>query len=309
MQGFFLTNDISQAIADNFDHYSTTYADKLPFLSGAGIRGVLRSRAEHNARTITNMRVNKQDDFFARCAASDPLVMSWSQHEEGIESTTSRIMRGTNDVWKLNPPYDLFDLSERLFGTTYYGSRLMVSDAALKAGTTAKWKKLDFVAIDRFTGGAANKMKFDAYALWQPTFSCELHLESPTHWELGCLLQILLDVQEGLVAFGYGAAKGFGDAILQNLNVTFGYSHPLALDIPPINAITENTFFNTKSVTDWNELLSFGLIEAWIEAVANYRTPNELPHDTFSDPYWGKSEKRDYALDVLYPRQGEHHDN
>jgi len=298
IQGFFLTNDTARAVGDKFDLYSSmspANRNGRPFYAGSGLRGVLRSSMERNARTITNTQVNNGDDFLYRCAASDPFVTHWSQHTEGIESTVSRLDRADSEL-KEKPEYEWFDLSERLFGTTIFGSRLMVADAPLKAGTEATWKKLDFVAIDRFTGGAADSMKFDAYALWQPTFSCEIYLESPENWEVGGLLQALVDLREGFVSVGYGSAKGFGDATIENLNLSLGYSHPEALQLPSIGQATEKGFWFEETLTS---LPDTNIIGSWIEAVSNYKDAGKLPAHIYPDAYWNT------RAALLYPRQGE----
>jgi hypothetical protein len=69
---------------------------------------------------------------------------------------------------------------------------------------------LDFLAIDRFTGGGAEGLKFDALALWRPAFKARIFLENPDDWELGWLTLVLRDLAEGWLRVGFGAAKGFG---------------------------------------------------------------------------------------------------
>lgn len=80
----------------------------------------------------------------------------------------------------------------------------------------------EFVAIDRFTGGAAEHLKFDAVAAWRPSLEGRLaiDLESlvrqgqrrqvPPAAALGLLVLGLRDLCDGDVAFGFGGGKGFG---------------------------------------------------------------------------------------------------
>lgn len=288
-QGLFLTNDATRAAEKGFDHYS------LSFLPGSSLRGTIRSHAERIARTLANLNATNQADFLASCPAADPFVTWWSPYDSGLEATASRILRSESDsVDKADPAPNLFDLSERLFGTTFYGSRLLVDDAALKS--EAVWKKLDFVAIDRFTGGAANEMKFDAYALWQPRFSCRLYLEAPQTWEIGWLIQVLEDMADGVVPVGFGAAKGFGDVWLEDLQITLGYAHPEALvglTLPQVG----NTFF-TEVRLDTPEVME-ELVRQWRDAVNVFRVHPVVPHNFKADPYWG-----DDDILTLYPREG-----
>lgn len=288
-EGFFLTNDMTKAGAKGLDHFST------PFLPGSGLRGVIRSHAERLARTIANLNASDQTEFLERCSAADPFVMFWTQHEGGLEATVSRIQRSNLDTKiKLDPDIELFDLSEQLFGTTLHGSRLLVDDAALQSQVV--WKKLDFVAIDRFTGGAADKMKFDAYALWQPCFTCRLYLESPQAWEIGWLIQVLQDMQAGVVPVGFGAAKGFGDVRLENLNITLGYVHPEALPGLVLPAVGE-AFFTEEPLN--NDQMMMELVKQWRNTAVSFRVHTAVPYQTGADPYWGSEQ-----IVALYPREG-----
>jgi hypothetical protein len=81
---------------------------------------------------------------------------------------------------------------------------------------------LDFLAVDRFTGGGAEHLKFDALALWRPLFRARVRLVSPEPWELGWLTLVLRDLKEGWLRVGFGAAKGFGAVVIPEGTVTRG---------------------------------------------------------------------------------------
>lgn len=75
----------------------------------------------------------------------------------------------------------------------------------------------DFVAIDRFTGGGAESLKFDAKSFHRPVLrgSLTLDLEAvqrarPGEWCLGLMALVLRDLCEGDIPLGFGAAKGYG---------------------------------------------------------------------------------------------------
>src|SRR5690606_9672843 len=61
--GFFLTNDTTQAIADNVDHYSNE------FIPGSSLRGAIRSHAECVARTMANWGARNETEFLSNCPA------------------------------------------------------------------------------------------------------------------------------------------------------------------------------------------------------------------------------------------------
>ncbi len=134
---------------------------------------------------------------------------------------------GIPDEERLPPAF--FDLGDRLFGSTRLGSRLIISDGKLI--NQPKLKALDFVAIDRFTGGGRDKFKFDALALWQPAFTCRIRLDNPAAWELGWLLLAARDIHQGLVTVGFGSAKGFGQAKIAKWSAQLGYLKPKDLPI------------------------------------------------------------------------------
>jgi hypothetical protein len=98
-----------------------------------------------------------------------------------------------------------------------------VEDAPYKSTddqTKPIFKMLDFLAIDRFTGGAADEFKFDALALWRPAFALRIFLDNPTPWELGWLWLVIRDLSEGWLNVGFGSAKGFGRAKFANWDAT-----------------------------------------------------------------------------------------
>ena len=86
----------------------------------------------------------------------------------------------------------------------------------------------EFVAIDRFTGGASEHLKFNCVAAWQPRLDgfivldlkelnrrCKnsaLSLSPPISpaAALGLLFLAMRDLHEGDLSFGMGAGKGFG---------------------------------------------------------------------------------------------------
>jgi CRISPR/Cas system CSM-associated protein Csm3 (group 7 of RAMP superfamily) len=301
-QGFFLTNDTTQATVEGYDHKS------LLFLPGAGLRGALRSQAERIARTFVNLRpdVRDEESFLRHCPAPNPFVTRGDK-QDGIESSAARIRQQAPDR---RADAESYDLAEQLFGSVDWGSRLAVEDAILwdekdkkpLPPEKATWKKLDFVAIDRFTGGAADGAKFDAYALWKPCFRCRLHLESPQDWEIGWLLYVLKDMMNGRVPVGFGAAKGFGDVRLdkETLNLTLGYTYPEAA---PLNGLPadKNTFFLKVIFTQWDdEIAQTDWLEAWNAMLEGYEVA--VPHAQSHDPYWNT------PISQLYRKETTVHD-
>ncbi|MBI3960148.1 MAG: hypothetical protein HY328_15145 [Chloroflexi bacterium] len=248
-EGSFLINDPVRAGQGGFDHAPllTAYERKgEPVLPGSSLRGVLRSQAERIARTLAthdawgdNKRSSEERkrEFSTSCPACNPLTTHTST------THTSDAVASCNSFIKTLAPEKRRELEDRgaedklclacrLFGSTWNGSRLRVEDAPLLPNT-GKQKVMDFLAIDRFTGGGRDGAKFDAVALWQPHFRVRLFLENPEGWELGWLVLTLRDLHEGLTTVGFGAAKGFGRMTIQSPSITFGILHETDFPLPP----------------------------------------------------------------------------
>lgn len=100
---------------------------------------------------------------------------------------------------------------ERLFGTTRRAARLRIDEPEVTdCGTIGEQ---DFVAIDRFTGGAADKALFRAKHVLKPKFRIRLSLDTDDlkGEDRGLLAAALRDVCRGAVTFGFGGAKGYGE--------------------------------------------------------------------------------------------------
>jgi hypothetical protein len=156
---------------------------------------------------------------------------------------------------------------------------------------------LDFLAIDRFTGGGAEGLKFDALALWKPAFTLRLHLDNPEPWELGWLALVLRDLAEGWLRVGFGAAKGFGQVTLQDWQVTLGYLTPDdALDVTELNLTPDKSGVYsivtlTGGASEWQRLAQ-KWVDAFRKQVNNFLRPPELALS--EDSYFGR-------VDALYP--------
>jgi CRISPR/Cas system CSM-associated protein Csm3 (group 7 of RAMP superfamily) len=289
--GFFVSNDTGEALFQGFNVVSTTN------IHGSTMRGILRSHAERIARTMTNLSVENENDFLLKCPAADPTSTYVEDNMTPmLESLSSRIYRldtaqSIRENLASNPEQvlDYLDLADQLFGSSFQGSRFFVEDAHLMG--KPQWKPLNFVAIDRFTGGAADQKKFDALALWQPQFKGRLFLESPQLWQLGWLWMLLRDWREGFITFGYGASKGFGQVLTVDFDIQFGWTHPdtteFANYLSPLNP-SPSLFWTISNVYQWNTLpieLKNICVTTWQEQVANFEVNRDVAHQ-LPDPYW-----------------------
>ncbi len=302
-RGFFLANDASRADAIGFGHVSMDGV-----LPGSSLRGVLRSQAERIARTLANLDSVSGEDFLRRCPASNPLAIRRDKNEPppDLEASVSRIRwsRKLSSEEKRPPQIvRFFDLADRLFGNTYYGSRLVVEDLILYG--RGVWKPLDFLAIDRFTGGGAEGLKFDALVLWQPRFAGRLYLEAPHSWELGWLLFTLKDVIDGRVPVGFGGAKGFGQVTLDEVTLTIGRTYEEAFPVPEAPQSESDGFFRTVTFRGWDNIPYSCFKEwgrAWLERVRSFNIDPRVAYKQDTDYYW-RSRGDGLPVYELYPRE------
>lgn len=125
-----------------------------------------------------------------------------------------------NPINPCEPIYHKQDLKNlcsvcRLFGAPGWKTPLQVTNFEFVAGSAADLHQ-DFVAIDRFTGGAKDQAKFDANYIYAPSYAGTLNLDENRLEEKfakeakGLLALVLRDLQDGDICLGFGRAKGYG---------------------------------------------------------------------------------------------------
>ncbi len=161
-----------------------------PFVPAKSLRGALRARAEMILRTLG-----------ATCA----------DHPGEIPATSTK-GKSTDEVLT---SIQSKDLAAKLFGLAGWQAPLRIS--RLVQETSPPMHHQEFVAIDRFTGGAADGAKFDADLAGATTLSGTLvvNLERlrQVDKELACiglLGLVLRDLAEGDIPLGSGSSRGQG---------------------------------------------------------------------------------------------------
>lgn len=344
--GPFLIHDATLAGLIGYDH--APLLEKLPpanrddkwrarhVLSGAGLRGVLRSHAERIARTLATHQAwdkdNQKEYFLNHCPACNPLQskdeMQSKDDKEYPLTNCDTLLKRTNSANKaiLSTHEEATDdhlcLACRLFGSTRRGSRLSIQDAGMLWENNEKrlpYKPQDFLAIDRFTGGGLDKAKFDALGLYAPRFKVTMHLENPVPWELGWLTLVLRDLRDELVTFGFGAAKGYGLAKAEKFEVHLGFITADDIPLAPKKDEEEQALQARKDALaatlkpereSLYAVLRFeepsfaankSLLEDWVAAfnqqVENFhRNPDKLP-SPMSDTYFNGELPKLYPLE------------
>lgn len=151
-----------------------------PYLIGSSLKGVYRSRCEKIVRTLGG-------------CACDP--------QEKKESCGEKL-KEDDDIYKGSC------FVCRLFGSSSIKSRIRVSSAF--SNREIPMKKMDYVAIDRFTGGAAERQKFNSQVALNGEFNGKIILNNFEIWQLGLLAYLFKDFYFKDVRIGYGKYKGYG---------------------------------------------------------------------------------------------------
>jgi CRISPR/Cas system CSM-associated protein Csm3 (group 7 of RAMP superfamily) len=165
-----------------------------PYLIGSSLKGVYRSRCEKIVRTL--------DGF-----ACDP------QENGGDLKSCGKKWKEGDDI------YEKSCLVCRLFGSTSMKSRIRILSAY--SNCEIPMKKMDYVAIDRFTCGAAEGKKFNSQIALNGEFNGEIVLNNFEIWQLGLLAYLFKDLYLEDVRVGYGKYKGYGKckAVLTDVEI------------------------------------------------------------------------------------------
>lgn len=319
-QGPMLINDLARSRRGGFDHTprkDSLWLEDAWVLPGSSVRGVLRSQAERIARTLATQDAWKAQDpklyFLERCPAGDP--NNSRRADAPLANSDCLLGDGENGIPgdKDICPAQL-DLADQLFGSVRLGSRLIVGDGRLS--NRPQLKAMDFLAIDRFTGGGRDSAKFDALVLWKPAFRVRLRLDNPSAWELGWLLLTLRDLDDGLTTLGFGAAKGFGQAKISSWTAKLGFL--LDEDFPGDIQLAQERLNQAKQPTDglWRVLCAnatemtawLGVAEGWVQAFnAEIETFQRKVDPKQGVPLLKSDSYFNGTIDRLYPQEKIHH--
>lgn len=294
--GAFAINDMLNATRVGFDFCPLLEEGAFVF-PGSSLRGAFRSHAEKIARSLTTLDCIDENDFLIKCPACNPHASDNGMPLTSCHALIRKHRRKQHDSPEVAAGYEHSCLACQLFGNLYKGSRLYVGDGYIV--NLPEIKIMDFLAIDRFTGGGKDGAKFDAVVLWKPQFTFRIYLENPAEWELGWLMLVLKDMREGLVTFGFGRNKWFGDVEIKNGNIKLG-KIPNDYDRENLrsNEFLEGIFkierLEVKELDSYEEL-----IDSWISEFHD-RLQHTKRHKDFapsSDTYFNKK------IRDLYPKE------
>lgn len=150
-----------------------------------------------------------------RKIGTDVLILTGSTLLGAISAQAERIFRTVfpGEFVTSNSP-KIETVFEQIFGKTGWKRALTIGDFERIAGGGIE--EQEFVATDRFTGGASEGAKFTIAAAQAPTFEGEvrLRIDFPSARfsaaALGLVCLLWRDAVEGDLRLGYGTTKGFG---------------------------------------------------------------------------------------------------
>jgi len=182
------------------------------FLPGSSLKGLFRSHIEKVIRTL---RPNEHmvADPFAKDGPNQSCGL-WFDQQNKRRKDMHQSALDTPTIYKHSDPVS------RLFGSTSYIGRISIGDAymidpdtqhLLESKKALPTEPRDGVGIDRVTGGAAHGAKFELEVVSAGTsFQTDVLLRNFECWQLGAVLLVVQDMQDGLLRVGSGKSRGLG---------------------------------------------------------------------------------------------------
>jgi len=183
------------------------------FLPGSSLKGLLRSHAERIGRTLQPEKIcnifnlpEKRDNPSPHGEVSCGSVL----HEPDRDDRDRRNKR-RRDKAVLSAPeaYKHSCPACRLFGSLAMGGRFNIDDAYV-TGDPPAIEVRDGVGIDRFSGAAADKAKYQFEVISNGCFATTLTVRNFELWQVAWLALVLFDLTDGLLPIGMGTSRGLG---------------------------------------------------------------------------------------------------
>lgn len=170
------------------------------YLPGSSLKGVLRSHLEKVGRTV-------RPDSYVICNPFHDLPHSDASCGRKFQARKD----GDEDIDSCKAYRDACPIC-RLFGSTEFIGRVSINDAYLCEWTGRNpVESRDGVGIDRLTGGASHGALFELEAVSSGVaFETDIYLRNFEIWQLGMLLLVAQDMEDGLIRVGSGTSRGFG---------------------------------------------------------------------------------------------------
>jgi CRISPR-associated RAMP protein (TIGR02581 family) len=170
------------------------------YLPGAGLKGVFRSHAERilvaSGKTVC-----------------DPFLQTTDCRKHRSDAKAEQVLRASCPAC-------------RTFGSTAVAGRLRLADAypvEAEWETTNATEIRNGVGIDRVTQSAARGVLYDFEAVTAGRFRARVDLENFTLWQLALTLQVLVDLEGGVLQIGGLKSRGAGSVRIED--TVLDYAH------------------------------------------------------------------------------------
>jgi CRISPR-associated RAMP protein (TIGR02581 family) len=169
-----------------------------PYIPGTSLKGVVRSHAERIARSVDEAIVCNPLDNKTSC--SQKHITEARRRRQSKETPLT-----TQDAYRSSC------LACRLFGSLGFMGRVSIGDAYVDADARIPRAQVrDGVGIDRWTGGAYPRAKFDFEVVSSGDFRSQWAIRNFELWQLGWLGHVLSDFKDEWMWIGAGKSRGLG---------------------------------------------------------------------------------------------------
>lgn len=177
-----------------------------PFIPGSSLKGLIRSYAEKICRSLKEEPVPVCLPYEEPDKEGTNRQAACGLRFEKYKKNNKAKSPGSAQIYQLSCPVC------RLFGSHVLRGRLSTSDAYLTDAYQQSYvlETRDGVAIDRLTGGAAPKAKYDLEVLTRGEFTTTLEIRNFERWQMGLMGLVMHDMEQGLLRVGFGKSRGLG---------------------------------------------------------------------------------------------------
>lgn len=231
-------------------------------LPGSSIKGSLRTQAERIVRTVLGIGIVDQSNPYVQqkypTQINVPLISELFGKAAKIEN---RDQQGRIGALSVIDCYANLAISPQAWANIESATTESQLRTSLGAVGLADTKQAMHVAIDRWTGGAADQMLYSTLEPigfdWEPIV-LELDLSSkslPKYAAIALILLVLRDMMLSKIPLGYATNRGMGAIAVDSINIT---GSGLDLDFAALESVTfTDKNFNgldlSKLTTQWKQ--------------------------------------------------------
>jgi len=172
-----------------------------PYLPGSSLKGAMRSQAERILRTLRpNSACNPLDDRGPQRSCGRRLD---EREREGQRTDRHQTVAPAT-------AYRDSCAACKTFGSASLAGRVIVADGYLHGAAVPALVRRDGIGIDRFSGAASLRSRYELEAVTDVTFGIAVTLQNFEIWQFSLLCLVLQDLVAGRLPLGSGKSRGLG---------------------------------------------------------------------------------------------------